>query len=44
MKKAIYVLEILLEVAKVILPFVKSRPITIERNNDNQDSAEDIKS
>lgn len=40
MKKAIYVIEILLEVAKVLLPFVKSRPITIERNNGGEDSAE----
>ena len=33
MRKFVYVAEIIIELAKVILPFVKARQITIERDN-----------
>lgn len=36
MKKWLYVAEILLEVVKTILPYVKARQISIERDQHNQ--------
>lgn len=36
MKKFIYVAEILIEVVKVLLPFVKARQISIDRADDRQ--------
>ena len=35
MKKWLYVAEILLEVVKTILPYVKARQISIDRNEHN---------
>lgn len=39
-KKIVYVAEILIEVAKVLLPFVKARQITIHRDNDSENGNE----
>lgn len=38
MQKALYVLKILVEVAKILLPLVKARQITIHTDDDNKDS------
>lgn len=40
MKKWLYVAEILLEVVKTILPYVKARQISIERNQHIEDADE----
>lgn len=40
-KKWIYVAEILLEVCKTLLPFVKARTITIDRPEHSEDSGKD---
>lgn len=40
-KKWIYVAEILLEVCKTLLPYVKARTITIDRSEHSEDSGED---
>lgn len=39
-KKIVYVAEILIEVAKVLLPYVKARKITIHDDNDCQNGSE----
>lgn len=40
MKKWLYVAEILLEVVKTILPYVKARQISIERNQHSETADE----